>query len=129
VFNLEGQVEFGGCLRCVQVDGDGIHPVETPNQVFRMPEILTEKKETECSVEEMVDALRRNPYVQEKKFGNISSFNYSDKAFYDRVWDEQTIRARGLYIDTLHNQVAARAYDKFFNVNEREETRFEMQYQ
>lgn len=126
VFNLEGQVEFGGCLRCVQVDGDGIHPVETPNQVFRMPEILTEKKETECSVEEMVDALRRNPYVQEKKFGNISSFNYSDKAFYDRVWDEQTIRARGLYIDTLHYQVAARAYDKFFNINERAETKFDM---
>ena len=25
VFNLEGQVEFGGCLRCVQVDKEGIH--------------------------------------------------------------------------------------------------------
>ena len=71
-------------------------------------------------------ALRRNKYIQEKKFGNISSFNYTDKAFYDRVWDAQTTKARGLYLDTMKGKVTARAYDKFFNINERPETKFEM---
>ena len=77
-------------------------------------------------MEETIAALRQNHYIQEKKFGEISSFNFTDKAFFDRIWDEQTTRARGLYLDTVKNKVAARAYDKFFNVNEREETRFEM---
>lgn len=126
VFNLEGQVEFGGCLRCVQVDAEGIHTVTVKNDVFRAPEIPAQAQEPECSVEETVAALRRNRYVREKKFGNISSFNYSDRAFYDRVWDEQTTKARGLYIDTAKNKVAAKAYHKFFNINERADTRFDM---
>ena len=32
VFNLEGRVEFGGELRCVQVDKDGIHTIEIQNR-------------------------------------------------------------------------------------------------
>ena len=71
-------------------------------------------------------ALRANRYIMEKKFGSISSFNYTDKAFYDRVWDAQTTKARGLYLDTQKGKVAARAYDKFFNINERPETKFDM---
>ena len=42
------------------------------------------------------------------------------------MWDEQTTKARGLYIDTFKGRVAARAYDKFFNINERPETKFDM---
>lgn len=130
VFNLEGQVEYGGCLRCVQVDKDGIHTFETPNQVFKKPEIQKEQTESAGSVEDLILALRSNRYIQEKQFGNISSFNFTSKAFYEKVWDEQTIRARGLYLDTVKGKVAARAYNKFFNVNERQETKFEMlQYQ
>ncbi len=126
VYNLEGQVEYGGCLRCVQVDADGIHVVEVPNTVFKAPEIPAAPAGGEESVEEVVAALRKNRYVLEKKFGCISSFNYSDQAFYDKVWDAQTTRARGLYIDTATYKVAARAYDKFFNINERAETKFDM---
>ena len=126
VFNLEGQVEYGGCLRCVQVDQDGIHCVEIPNEVFKTPEMRTEQSVVASSVGDTIIALRGNKYIQEKKFGNISSFNYTDKAFYDKVWDAQTTKARGLYLDTLKGKVAARAYDKFFNVNERPETKFDM---
>ncbi len=126
VFNLEGQVEYGGCLRCVQVDQDGIHCVEISNEVFKTPEMRTEQSVVASSVGDTIIALRGNKYIQEKKFGNISSFNYTDKAFYDKVWDAQTTKARGLYLDTLKGKVAARAYDKFFNVNERPETKFDM---
>lgn len=126
VFNLEGRVEFGGTLRCVQVDKDGIHTVEVDNTVYKTPEMQSEQTVTSSSVADTIIALRSNRYIQEKKFGNISSFNFTNKAFYDKVWDEQTTKARGLYLDTMKGKVAARAYDKFFNVNERPETKFDM---
>lgn len=126
VFNLEGRIEFGGELRCVQVDKDGIHTVEVQNEVFKTPEMQREQTVTSSSVADTIIALRSNRYIQEKKFGNISSFNFTNKAFYDKVWDEQTTKARGLYLDTMKGKVAARAYDKFFNINERPETKFDM---
>lgn len=119
VFNLEGRVEYGGDLRCVQVDADGIHEVEIHNDVFKAPEIQEEQTVTTSSVADVIISLRGNRYIQEKTFGNISSFNFTSKAFNDRVWDEQTTKARGLYIDTFKGRVVARAYDKFFNINER----------
>ena len=126
VFNLEGQVEYGGCLRCVQVDESGIHCTELENEVYKTPEMQEAQGVVESSIADIIISLRGNKYIQEKKFGNISSFNYTDKAFYDRVWDAQTTKARGLYLDTAKGKVTARAYDKFFNVNERPETKFEM---
>lgn len=126
VFNLEGRIEFGGELRCVQVDKDGIHIIEVQNEVFKTPEMQREQTVTSSSVADTIIALRSNRYIQEKKFGNISSFNFTNKAFYDKVWDEQTTKARGLYLDTMKGKVAARAYDKFFNINERPETKFDM---
>lgn len=126
VFNLEGRVEFGGELRCVQVDKNGIHTIEIQNEVFKTPEMQSEQTVTSSSVTDTIISLRANRYIQEKKFGNISSFNFTEKAFYDKVWDEQTTKSRGLYLDTLKGKVVARAYDKFFNINERPETKFDM---
>ena len=126
VFNLEGRVEFGGDLRCVQLDKDGMHEVEVHNEVFKTPEMREEQSVTNSSVADVIISLRSNRYIQEKKFGNISSFNFTSKAFYDKVWNEQTTKARGLYLDTFKGKVAARAYDKFFNINERPETKFDM---
>ena len=113
-------------MRCVQIDKDGIHTVEVENTVYKTPEMQSEQTVTSSSVADTIIALRSNKYIQEKKFGNISSFNFTNKAFYDKVWDEQTTKARGLYLDTMKGKVAARAYDKFFNVNERPETKFDM---
>ncbi len=126
VFNLEGQVEYGGCLRCVQVDKDGIHAIETQNEVFQLPEIKNRQELNSRPVEEIIADLRENRYIQEEKFGNISSCNFTSQAFYNKIWDAQTTKARGLYLDTTKHTVAARAYDKFFNINERQETQFDM---
>lgn len=119
VFNLEGQVERGGHLRCFQVSHDGIRPVEIKNDVFRSPE---EEKDREAlcgsPIADVLVSLRHNRYIVEKKFGNLSSFNYTDEAFHGGVWNSQTVKARGLYLDTAKGKVAARAYDKFFNIGE-----------
>lgn len=126
VYNLEGRVEYGGQLRCVQVDNEGIHVVEVQNDVFKTPEMKAAQTVTDSSIANQLIALRGNPYIREKRFGNISSFNFTAKAFYDKAWDEQTIKARGLYIDTLKGKIVARSYEKFFNINERPETKFDM---
>ena len=127
VFNLEDHVEFGGHLRCVQVRHDGIHTFEIKNNVFKSPdEVIQGKTATHSSVADAILALRANKYITEKKYGNISSFNFNKQAFYNKIWDEQTIKARGLYIDTEKCKVVARGYSKFFNINERPETKFDM---
>lgn len=127
VFNLEGRVEFGGCLRCVQVCEDDTHKVvEIQNTVFKHPEEFEVATTEECkTVGDMIIELRKNRNVQGKQFGNISSFNFTKTAFYDKIWDAQTTKARGLYINVPKQRVVARAYDKFFNINERPETQFD----
>ncbi|WP_097006524.1 RNA ligase [Lacrimispora amygdalina] len=114
-YNLEGQVELGGYLRCVQVDRDGIHTVETKNNVFRKPDTID-------TVAAVVNAFRKDEDIKEKKFGNISSFNFTRDAFNKKRWNERTVTARGLYINTKDNSIVAKGYDKFFAVEETEYT-------
>ena len=127
-FDLEGGVEFGGELRAVVLDEEGFHPCSVKNHVFRNPEEAAVKGYTkeELSVIDFIDQLRHSKYVNEKKFGPISSFNFTKDAFYDKKWNQQTIKARGLFIDTVNGRITARAYEKFFNLNERAETKLDM---
>ncbi|MEE3423705.1 MAG: RNA ligase [Succinimonas sp.] len=116
VFCLEGLVEKGGCLRTLELSPNGvITPREYQNTVFN-PALAT-------GVPDLVQDLRRNRYIIEKNFGHISSFNFSDKAFEKGIWNEQTVTARGLFIDVVSGFMAARGYRKFFNIGERPETR------
>lgn len=70
-----------------------------------------------------LNTLRNDKLVREKDLGNgISSFNFSSKAFFNKLWNDETIRARGLFIKQDTGEVAARAYNKFFNIGERPET-------
>lgn len=127
VYNLEGKVEFGGHLRILELDANGFHEIEIKNDVFCPPiEVEQHKEIADSPISDVVMKLRQNKYIQEKEFGHISSFNFTNSAFYDKVWDAQTVQARGLYIDTERMKVAARGFSKFFNINERPETKFEM---
>lgn len=128
-FNLEGRVEFGGNLRCVQLLSDGTQEtVEIKNTVFKTPDEIVPAANNKQSknVGDTIIDLRQNKYIQEKKYGNISSFNFTKSAFYDKIWNECTTKARGLYINIPKQKVVARAYDKFFNINERPETKLDM---
>ena len=124
VYDLEGQVEFGGCLRCVDIVPGGSITYEIKNNVFREPEKVEDTLES--NIADAIISLRNNKYISEKQFGNISSFNFTPAAFYEKKWNAQTIRARGLFLDTSEKyKVVARAYEKFFSVNEREETKLD----
>lgn len=70
-----------------------------------------------------LDELKNNEYVREKALcGNVHSFNYSNKAFFEGRWDSVTTRARGLFCDMDTETVVARSFDKFFAIDERPET-------
>lgn len=125
-FNLQGDIEYGGNLRAIQITKDGITPVEIKNNVFVDPkeqaEETTINENVDMSVYELVENMRKSRYVYEKSFGRVSSFNFTRQAFERNVWNNIVTRARGLYIDTVDYKIVARSYDKFFNVNERPET-------
>ena len=133
VFDLEGQVEFGGQLRILELNEFGeFVPVYVDNHTFRLPDEVEkaakpEEKKSIESVQDLILNLRSNKFIAEKQFdNNISSFNFTKQAFYNKVWNEQTEKARGLYINTDKFKIVARGFDKFFNIDERPETEFSM---
>jgi predicted kinase len=114
-YNLEGGVEFGQYLRCLQITKEGVYPIYTKNEI-------TKDRRSFESVSELVECLQKDENIKEKKYGNISSFNFTRKAFENKDWNARTVRARGLFIDTEENKICARAYEKFFNREEVFET-------
>lgn len=50
----------------------------------------------------------------------LAILNYTDKAQYDRHWNEVTRVCRGLIYNTETHEVVARPFEKFFNWNEPE---------
>lgn len=56
--------------------------------------------------------------------GRLTIFDYTNHCMFERAWDEYTMQARGLVLDDK-GQIIARPWQKFFNVNERPETRLE----
>lgn len=125
-FNLEGKVELGGYLRVVTLDKEnGFKTYEIKNDVYKTAINLNENIIINDNNANLIANLRNNPYIKETKYYNISSFNFTSKAFYKGIWDNQTVRARGLFFNTVNNEIVIRSYDKFFNINEKEETKID----
>ena len=57
--------------------------------------------------------------VQKHPIADLYIYNYSPKAQYDRLWNEWTLACRGLIMNGL-NEVVARPFQKFFNLEEPE---------
>lgn len=114
-FNLEGKVEFGGELRAVQLDADGFQEVVVPHHQSEL-RLYPENAP-------LLHQLRTNRHIRETVLpGNISSFHFKPEVFYKQTWTAQTMRARGLFINTLTHDIVIRGYDKFFNIGERRDT-------
>lgn len=66
----------------------------------------------------LVNQFRKFPdLIKEKKFNNISAFNFTPNAFYNQEWNELTTKARGLFIKWRGREapyILARGYEKFF---------------
>lgn len=109
-FNLEGGVEQGGCLRIVTLDENGFTPIEIKNTVFKEQN------------DQLLFDMRHNTLIKEKVFDEISSFNFTRDAFTKGIWNDQTIKARGLYLNNETGKVICRGYEKFFAIDERPES-------
>lgn len=125
-FNLEGRVELGGHMRVATLDREGFSTHEIKNNTFSK-RFSINKNDVTFDNQAFLSMLKSNRYIRQKKqlMDNISSFNFDKKVFYDKLWDEQTIKARGLFINTETTEIVARSYQKFFNLGEVESTTLE----
>lgn len=115
--NLEGDIEHGGNLRILTLTNNNYKYTEIKNTIYN-PNLIEE-----TNIYNLIENLRNNKYVFEKDLGNnISSFNFTKEAFYNKMWDKETTKARGLFIDIKNYKIVARSYNKFFKVAERKET-------
>ena len=123
VFNLEGQVEFGGHLRIVEVTYKNeqvkFNNIEIKNDVYDK-DLRQKEFDTNDSV---INELDNSPLIHKKDLGDgTSSYNFTREAFWDSKWNDLTTTARGLFIDNETNGIVARSYPKFFAIEERPET-------
>ncbi|MFT3997734.1 MAG: RNA ligase [Asticcacaulis sp.] len=127
-FNLESEVEFGGYLSVMTLDPSGvIDTVRVENHHHRKakPSAFAARPDApDRMAEATLAALKAHPAVQEKRFTrypHLRSYNFTRKAFEKGLWDQVTLKARGLFVSE-DGQIVARSYDKFFNLEERTET-------
>lgn len=128
-YNLEGKVEFGGYLKVLQLENDKEpQMIKIKNDYFGKPEEVNEFQECKAIVNEipLIEQLRMSKDIREVDLGNdISSFNFTRRAFNNKKWNNLTCKARGLFMNTKTEKVVARGYEKFFNINEKRETDLE----
>lgn len=68
--------------------------------------------------------ILNSEYIRVKELGNdIVSLNFTRNAFRDGIWNDETIKARGLFINKVDGDIVARSYNKFFQYDEKPETK------
>lgn len=94
------------------------------NNVFRSD--LTEKFDVERNPQyiakqgSLLERLHNcKKEINEKAFGNISSFNFNREVFNSGNWNDLNIKARGLFINNETGKIVARGFEKFFAYKER----------
>jgi predicted kinase/predicted phosphodiesterase len=119
VYNLEGKIEFAGELRAIKLDIKGFEVINIPSK--SQQRLKSSLKQFNVNLQE-IQKLQQSPLVTVKNFGNISSYNFNETAFFGKQWDEQSIKARGLFISNITSEIVIRSYNKFFNYEELPET-------
>lgn len=75
-------------------------------------------------MDKRLENMLNSEYIRVKDLGNnIVSLNFTRDAFQDGVWNDETIKARGLFINKATGDIVARSYNKFFQYDETPETK------
>lgn len=132
VYALEHRVEHGGHLSVLQIDADGTRTVLT----FREPggaDAGTADAVTQAGAGAGTDGdagaeprgllarMRAHPEVRVREvegMEGVVACNFTRRAFAKGLWDGTSCRARGLFVRAATGEVAARGYDKFFNIGQ-----------
>lgn len=126
--SLEDEIEFGGNLKVLEVTKDNmeIHLFENDlwdRNLLKVQEYRRDTPKLNTQSQEIND-LSTSTLIKTKLLGdNIASINFTSNAFKKKAWNYQTVKARGLFVDTVTGDVVARSYEKFFNLHELEETK------
>lgn len=76
-----------------------------------------------------INKLKKDPLINiSLEKDNIVSFSFKRDAFINKLWNDETIKARWLFVDIKKNKIVARSYNKFFNLNEHEESQLSYIY-
>ena len=124
-FNLEGQVEFGGHLRVLELIKDNLnrvyfYPIEIKNDIYKEEEVETTQEKTDV---EVLKEMLHSKLIDVKELNdNVISLNFSRDAFHSSSWNSLTCTARGLFVDKATGDIIARSFSKFFNHNEVDDT-------
>lgn len=126
-FCLEGEVEFGGELKYIDITADAFTKNGIKNDVYDKEYMRHEYQNMTQHViftqNEDINILGNSKLVKVKKCSpNLYSLNFTSRVFHKRLWNENTVQARGLFVDCMTGDVKLRSYNKFFNLNERSET-------
>ena len=131
--NLEGRVEKGGCLRAITINEYGITTIETPNKVFDNKFLInddyTKTIDEDLSVNDYIELAKKEKKTIKivPQYDNVKSINFNTRAFRGGTWNQLTVTARGLFVrdNGKDSEILGRGYNKFFNINERKETKIE----
>lgn len=75
-------------------------------------------------MDKRLENMLNSEYIRVKDLGNdVVSLNFTRDAFQDGVWNDETIKARGLFINKVTGDIVARSYNKFFQYDETSETK------
>ena len=126
-FCLEGEVEFGGELKYIDITADAFTKNGIKNDVYDKEYMRHEYQNMTQHViftqNEDINILGNSKLVKVKKCSpNLYSLNFTSRVFHKQLWNENTVQARGLFVDRMTGDVKLRSYNKFFNLNERPET-------
>ena len=127
--SLEGGVEFGEYLKYLEITKDGMEIKSIKNDVFGM----TNKRGTPDfgpkTEDEEVNKMMRSPHVKVKECDpNLYSINFNREAFQKGIWNEITLRARGLFVDKKTGKIKARSYNKFFDIQDAIDSGYEFKF-
>lgn len=124
--SLEGEVEFGGHLKYVELSEDNLNVRYIKNNKYISFEKVQEQQKERKGLktkDELVNKISRSTFVKCKSLkNNVVSLNFTSNCFNKKAWNDLTVKARGLFVDKESGKVVARGYNKFFNLNERRDT-------
>ncbi len=126
-YNLCDTPEFGGNVRILEISKNGeINIIYEPNTIFDTELVKREEKLQTLEIKtdnDLINQLNSSKYISKKVLDNgIISYNFTRDVFYKSIWNDLTVKARGLFVDNKTNEVVARGYNKFWNVSENDFT-------
>lgn len=119
---LENNIKINNnayCLECNVEYGDPLTVLYLKNKTIKLYNNPAKKNK---AIEKNIKNI-----IEEKEFKehNIKSINFTKNVFHKRIWNDITVKARGLYKYIDNNEIAGRGYIKFFNIDEKEDTKLE----